>query len=120
MIRPWKKRDTVENTRRLYLEYLAQALVNRRLENRARSGAAIWLPPSASYVSRSADVTSAEIVPLGDWKTALADVRGVIADAVQTPAIAGDIDRETETDRGGFPAQGTGKCAQRAGVAPRR
>ena len=39
MIRPWKKRiDTVENTRRLYLEYLAQALVNRRLENRARSG----------------------------------------------------------------------------------
>jgi hypothetical protein len=39
MLRPWQKRvDTVENTRRLYLEFLSLALVNRRLENRARSG----------------------------------------------------------------------------------
>src|SRR3546814_10681749 len=38
-IRPWIKRlDTVENTRRLYLEFLAIALVNRRLEYRARAG----------------------------------------------------------------------------------
>ncbi|MGN6291061.1 MAG: M16 family metallopeptidase [Sphingopyxis terrae] len=96
MIRPWKKRiDTVENTRRLYLEYLAQALVNRRLENRARSGGSYLVATvSQDYVSRSADVTSAEIVPLGDWKAALADVRGVIADAVQTPPSQADIDRE--------------------------
>jgi zinc protease len=39
MVRPWVKRvDTLENTYRLYLEYLAQALVNRRLENLARRG----------------------------------------------------------------------------------
>ena len=38
-IRPWKATiDTVANTRRLYLEFLALALVNRRLETRARSG----------------------------------------------------------------------------------
>src|SRR5690606_12163618 len=96
MIRPWKKRiDTVENTRRLYLEYLAQALVNRRLENRARSGGSYLVATvGQEYVSRSADVTMAQIVPLGDWKAALADVRGVIADAVQMPPSQADIDRE--------------------------
>src|SRR3546814_8230600 len=36
----------------------------------------------------------ASIVPLSDWKAALADVRGVIADAVKTPPSQADIDRE--------------------------
>ncbi|MGV7119945.1 M16 family metallopeptidase [Sphingopyxis sp. 550A] len=96
MIRPWKKRiDTVENTRRLYLEYLAQALVNRRLENRARAGGSFLVATvEQQYVSRSADVTMAQIVPLSDWKAALSDVRGVIADAVTTPPSQADIDRE--------------------------
>ncbi|MBA3942773.1 MAG: insulinase family protein, partial [Sphingopyxis sp.] len=35
-----------------------------------------------------------QIVPLGDWKAALADVRGVIADAVTRPPSQADIDRE--------------------------
>ena len=96
MIRPWQKRiDTVANTRRLYLEFLAQALVNRRLENRARSGGSYLVATvEQQYVSRSADVTMAQIVPLTDWQAALADVRGVIADAVQTPPSQADIDRE--------------------------
>lgn len=96
MVRPWQKRvDTVENTRRLYLEYIAQALVNRRLENRARSGGSYLVATvEQQYVSRSADVTMAQIVPLSDWKAALADVRGVIADAVTTPPSQADIDRE--------------------------
>ena len=96
MVRPWKKRiDTVENTRRLYLEFIAQALVNRRLENRARSGGSYLVATvEQQYVSRSADVTMASIVPLSDWKAALADVRGVIADAVSTPPSQADIDRE--------------------------
>ncbi|MBA3942753.1 MAG: insulinase family protein, partial [Sphingopyxis sp.] len=61
MIRPWQKRvDTVENTRRLYLEFIAQALVNRRLENRARSGGSYLVATvEQQYVSRSADVTMA-------------------------------------------------------------
>lgn len=96
MIRPWQKRvDTVENTRRLYLEYIAQALVNRRLENRARSGGSYLVATvEQQYVSRSADVTMSQIVPLTDWQAALADVRGVIADAVTTPPSQADIDRE--------------------------
>lgn len=97
VVRPWIKRiDTVENTRRLYLEFLAQALVNRRLENRARSGGSYLVATvEQQYVSRSADVTMAQIVPLSDWKAALADVRGVIADAMKTPPSQADIDRET-------------------------
>lgn len=97
MIRPWQKRiDTVENTRRLYLEFIAQALVNRRLENRARAGGSYLVATvEQQYVSRSADVTMAQIVPLSDWKAALADVRGVIADAVTRPPSQADIDRET-------------------------
>lgn len=96
MVRPWKKRiDTIENTRRLYLEFLALALVNRRLENRARTGGSYLVATvQQEYVSRSADVTMAQIVPLGDWKAALADVRGVIADAVKNPPSTADIDRE--------------------------
>lgn len=95
-VRPWKKRiDTVANTRRLYLEFLAQALVNRRLENRARSGGSYLVATvEQQYVSRSADVTLTQIVPLGDWQSALADVRGVIADAIETPPSQADIDRE--------------------------
>ena len=86
---------TIENTRRLYLEYIAQALVNRRLENRARSGGSYLVATvEQQYVSRSADVTMAQIVPLSDWQSALADVRGVIADAVTTPPSQADIDRE--------------------------
>lgn len=96
MVRPWQRRiDTVENTRRLYLEFIAQALVNRRLENRARSGGSYLVATvEQQYVSRSADVTMASIVPLSDWKAALADVRGVIADAVSNPPSQADIDRE--------------------------
>ncbi len=95
-VRPWIKRvDTVENTRRLYLEYLAQALVNRRLENRARAGGSFLVATvEQQYVSRSADVTMAQIVPLGDWKAALTDVRSVIADATSTAPSQADIDRE--------------------------
>lgn len=96
MVRPWIKRvDTVENTRRLYLEFIALALVNRRLENRARTGGSYLVATvEQEYISRSADITLTQIVPLGDWKDALADVRGVIADAVTTAPSQADIDRE--------------------------
>src|SRR3546814_4853661 len=46
------------------------------------------------YLSRSVDMTTAQIVPLSDWQAALADVRGVIADAIETPPSRADIDRE--------------------------
>src|SRR3546814_5099346 len=86
---------SVPNTLRLDLEYLAQALVHRRRENTARAGCSYLVATvEQQYVSRSADVTMASIVPLSDWKAALADVRGVIADAVKTPPSQADIDRE--------------------------
>lgn len=95
-IRPWQARiDTIANTRRLYLEFLALSLVNRRLENLARSGGSFLVATvEQEYVSRSADVTMTRIVPLGDWRTALTDVRGIIADAISKPPSQADIDRE--------------------------
>lgn len=96
MVRPWVKRvDTLENTYRLYMQFLAQALVNRRLENLARSGGSFLVATaSQEYLSRSADVTLVQAVPLGEWQAALEDVRGVLADAVETPPSPADIERE--------------------------
>src|SRR3546814_17776766 len=52
------------------------------------------------YLSRSVDMTTAQIVPLSDWQAALADVRGVIADAIETPPSQADIDREANEKLG--------------------
>ena len=96
-IRPWRHQtDTIAYTRLLYLDFLATALVNRRLERAARSGGT-YLVASAQQevVSRSADVTMVQIVPAGDnWQAALNEVRSVIADAVTNPPSQADIDRE--------------------------
>lgn len=96
-VRPWVKRvDTLDNTYRLYMEYLAQALVNRRLENQARRGGSFLVATaSQEYTSRTVDTTLVNIVPVGDWKAALADTRGVIADALQTAPSQAEIDRES-------------------------
>ena len=96
-IRPWRHQiDTVAYTRQLYLDFLATALVNRRLERAARGGGTFLVASAQQEViSRSADVTMVQIVPVGDnWQAALADVRGVIADAIATPPSQADIDRE--------------------------
>lgn len=96
MIRPWIPRvDTLENTYRLYLEYLAQALLNRRLENQARGGGSFLVASAAQeYLSRSADATIVQIVPLGDWKAALTDIRGVLEDMRSNAPSEADIARE--------------------------
>lgn len=96
-IRPWRHQiDTIAYTRKLYLDFLATALINRRFERTARSGGT-YLVASAQQevVSRSADVTTVQVVPAGDnWQGALRDVRGVIAAAVSTAPSQADIDRE--------------------------
>lgn len=96
-LRPWRHQiDTIAYTRQLYLDFMAVALVNRRLERTARRGGT-YLVASAQQevVSRSADATVVQIVPAGDdWRAALADVRGVIADAMAVPPSQADIDRE--------------------------
>ncbi|MEE3154310.1 MAG: insulinase family protein, partial [Pseudomonadota bacterium] len=88
VMRPWRPvQDTVAYNEGLLRDALAQALINRRLESRARAGGSyLYAQVSQDDVSRSADMTFVSFAPLtGDWKTALDDIRGVIADALATP-----------------------------------
>jgi zinc protease len=97
MLRPWRHQvDTIAYTRQLYLDFMAVALINRRLERAARRGGSFLVASAQQEViSRSADVTIVQIVPAGDqWEAALANVRGVIADALAQPPSQADIDRE--------------------------
>lgn len=97
-LRPWRRvTDSVAYTQTLYHDYIALQIVNRRLEERARDGGSYVLAQvGEDKVSRSAMVTSVNIVPVpaGDWGAALKDVRGVIADALASPPSQAEIDRE--------------------------
>ncbi|HEU0066886.1 MAG TPA: insulinase family protein [Sphingomonas sp.] len=97
VLRPWKyNSDTVLFNQKRMVDVLATRLISRRLEQRARAGGS-FLQASVSLddVSRSANVTSVNIVPVGDdWQPALRDVRAVIADAMAVAPTQGEIDRE--------------------------
>ena len=97
VMRPWRPvQDTVAYNEGLLRDALAQALINRRLESRARAGGSyLYAQVSQDDVSRSADMTFVSFAPLtDDWKAALDDIRGVIADALATPPSQEEIDRE--------------------------
>ena len=97
VMRPWRPvQDTVAYNEGLLRDALAQALINRRLESRARAGGSyLYAQVSQDDVSRSADMTFVSFAPLtDDWKTALDDIRGVIADALATPPSQEEIARE--------------------------
>ncbi len=97
VMRPWRPvQDTVAYNEGLLRDALAQALINRRLESRARAGGSyLYAQVSQDDVSRSADMTFVSFAPLSDdWKTALDDIRGVIADALATPPSQEELDRE--------------------------
>ena len=97
VMRLWRPvQDTVAYNEGLLRDALAQALINRRLESRARAGGSyLYAQVSQDDVSRSADMTFVSFAPLtDDWKTALDDIRGVIADALATPPSQEEIDRE--------------------------
>lgn len=99
ILRPWVKvNDTIQYNQGLMIDRLALALINRRLEARARGGGS-YLVASVDEMkqelSRSADATVVTVTPLGeDWKGAVKDVRAVIADALATPPSQEEIDRE--------------------------
>ncbi|MCY1671181.1 insulinase family protein [Novosphingobium sp. SL115] len=99
ILRPWAKvNDTIVYNQGLMIDRLALSLINRRLEARARGGGS-YLVASVDEMkqdlSRSADATIVTVTPLGeDWKGAVTDVRGVIADALATPPSQEEIDRE--------------------------
>lgn len=97
IMRPWRQvDDTIEYNEGLLIDYLSQAIINRRLEARARAGGSyLYAQVQQDDVSRSADATFVSFAPLSDdWRAALADVRGVIADAVAAPPTQEEIDRE--------------------------
>ena len=95
--RPWAKvDDTIAYNEQLMIDAVAIQIVNRRLESRARFGGAfLQAQVSQEDVSRSLDGTFVTIMPRGnEWQKALEEVRAVIADAVQTPPSAADVERE--------------------------
>ncbi len=96
-LRPWyRKDDTIVYNQGKLVDIVALRLISRRLESRARVGAS-YLQAQAGQddVSRSADGTFVQIVPVGnDWQAAIRDVRSVIADALANPSSQEDINRE--------------------------
>ena len=97
VMRPWRQvNDTIVYNEGLMLDAVAQAIINRRLESRARGGGSfLYAQVQQDDVSRSADATFVGFAPLdGKWEEALADVRAVIADALANPPSQEEIDRE--------------------------
>lgn len=96
-VRPWTVfSDTVIFNQKRMVDLVAIRIINRRLESRARAGGSfIAAGADLSDVARSANMTTVQVLPLGDdWQAALRDVRGVIADAQATPPTQAEIDRE--------------------------
>jgi len=99
VLRPWRPvHDTVVYNEGNMVDALAQAIINRRLEARARAGGSyLAAQVNQQKISRSADMTYIQLTPLGpDWRKALGDVRAVIADATIKPPTQAEIDREAQ------------------------
>lgn len=99
ILRPWRPvRDTVVYNQGIMVDSLAQAIINRRLEAKARAGGSFLVAQvSKDKVYRSADATFIQITPLGvNWQGALKDTRAVIADATAKPPTQEEIDREVK------------------------
>lgn len=97
ILRPWRQvTDNIVYNQGLMVDSLAQAIINRRLETRARGGGSFLLAQvSQDDISRSVDGTFVSVTPLAeDWRGALKDVRAVIADAMALPPSQDEIDRE--------------------------
>lgn len=96
VMRPWVQViDNLEYNRRNLLMQVAAAIVNRRLENSARAGGSfLTASVGRNKISRTVDGTFVSITPSGDnWEAALADARGVIADALDHPPSQSEIDQ---------------------------
>ncbi|MBW8784389.1 MAG: insulinase family protein [Novosphingobium sp.] len=105
VVRPWhEKQDTIVYNQGLMIDSVAQALINRRLEARARAGGSyLAAQVSQENVSRSVDTTFVTITPLtDDWRAAVRDVRAVIADALAKPPTPEEIAREAAEIRVAF------------------
>jgi zinc protease len=88
--------DNMELNRGRVIDAIGLAIVNRRLESRARSGGRyLYAQADNQDVSRSTTALFVSFAPLdADWRGALDDVRAVIADALAEPPSQEEIDRE--------------------------
>lgn len=88
--------DNMELNRGRLIDAIGLAIINRRLEARARSGGRyLYAQADNQDISRSTSATFVSFAPLdADWRGALDDVRGVIADALAEPPSQEEIDRE--------------------------
>ncbi|RDS76144.1 insulinase family protein [Alteriqipengyuania lutimaris] len=99
VMRKWEPvQDTISYNEGLLMDALAQSLINRRLEARARGGGDyLYAQVEQEDVSRSTDATFVSFAPLTeDWQAALGDVRAVIADATTTPPTPEELQREID------------------------
>jgi zinc protease len=97
ILRPWRPvNDTIVYNQGLMADLLAQAIINRRLEAKARdNGSFLLARVNQEDLSRSVDGTYVSVVPLtDDWASALREVRAVIADALANPPTEEEIARE--------------------------
>ncbi|HEU4821063.1 MAG TPA: insulinase family protein [Qipengyuania sp.] len=97
ILRPWRQvDDTIAYNQGVLRDTLAQTLINRRLEARARAGGSyLYAQVQQDKVSRSTDATFISFAPLTpDWRAALTDVRAVIADALVRPPSEEELARE--------------------------
>lgn len=97
VMRPWRPvHDTIAYNQGIMLDSLAQAIINRRLEARARAGGSfLFAQVNQEKVSQSADATFVSVTPLDEnWTRSLKEVRGVIADAIATAPSDDEIERE--------------------------
>jgi zinc protease len=105
ILRPWRYNDdTVLFNQKRLADSTALAVINRRLETRARSGGSfIAAAVRLDDPSRSANGTFVTILPVGSaWEPALKDVRAVIADAQASPPTRAEIERELAEERIAF------------------
>ncbi|MFZ1478378.1 MAG: insulinase family protein [Sphingorhabdus sp.] len=96
-VRPWEKvQDTIVYNQGILINALAQRVINRRLESKARDNATYTVAlVNQDKEARSVDLTTVSLRPVaGKWREAIAEVRSVIADAVAAPPSQDDIDRE--------------------------
>ena len=105
IVRPWHfNNDTVLFNQKRLADFVALAVINRRLETRARSGGS-YLAAGVRLddPSRSANGTFITVLPIGNaWEPALKDVRAVIADAQAAPPTKAEIERELADQRVSF------------------
>ncbi|HWH17944.1 MAG TPA: insulinase family protein [Allosphingosinicella sp.] len=119
-IRPYEKFPNTKAREKVDMaRSLAERIVNRRLEAKARGEASfVSAGVNEQRQANVADMTSLFVSPRdGKWREALAESFAIISDAVRAPPSAAEINREISNMRAGataaVEAEGTVRSQQR-------